>query len=121
MGGSIRKDYTTNVTHLICNASGGKKYLYARVFTLEVVRPAWVLDAWEHRDDGSKFVATVAAFAAPHRLKPFERQRICFLGFADDEHEHMTEVLVANGGVATQIDDPECTHVVSLMNDLSLC
>lgn len=113
MGGSIRSGLYSKVTHLICNASGGPKYQYAMTFRLDVVRPTWVHTAWEQRDAAS-FSATAVDHTAPHRLKPFEGQKICFLGFADDEHQHMIEVLVANGGVATQIDDPECSHVVSV-------
>lgn len=114
MGGSIRSGLYSKVTHLICNASGGPKYQYAMTFRLDVVRPTWVQSAWERRNDAAPaFDATTAAATAPHRLKPFEGQKICFLGFAVDEHQHMIEVLVANGGVSVEIDDPGCTHVVS--------
>lgn len=116
MGGSIRSGLYSKVTHLICNASGGPKYQYAMTFRLDVVRPTWVHSAWEQRDAAAPaFDATVAEFTAPHRLKPFEGQKICFLGFAADEHQHMIEVLVANGGVSVQIDDPGCSHVVSAL------
>lgn len=116
MGGSIRSGLYAKVTHLICNASGGHKYQYAMTFRLDVVRPAWVHQAWERRDEVPTFDATLAEFTAPHRLKPFEGQKICFLGFAADEHQHMIDVLEANGGVSVQIDDPECSHVVSVVD-----
>lgn len=112
MGGSIRSGLYSKVTHLICNASGGPKYQYAMTFRLDVVRPSWVHTAWKQRDMPT-FDACHVDFTHPHRLKPFEGQKICFLGFAMDEHQHMIEVLTANGGVATNIEDPECSHVVS--------
>lgn len=49
-----------------------------------------------------------------YRLKPFHGIRVCFIGFPEAEEEHMTEVLVANGGTITTLDDPACTHVVSI-------
>lgn len=112
MGGSIRSGLYSKVTHLICNTSSGSKYQYAMTFRLDVVRPTWVHTAWEQRDMPT-FDASHLDFTHPHRLKPFEGQKICFLGFPEDEHQHMIEVLTANGGVSTKIDDPECSHVVS--------
>jgi protein ECT2 len=112
MGGSIRKDMTSKVTHLICNASGGEKYQYAMTFRLAVVRPEWVVEAWKRRND-TEFRATEDDFTKMHKLKPFEGQRICFFGFPADEHQHMEDVLKTNGGIPTHIEDPECSHVVS--------
>ncbi|XP_055621069.1 protein ECT2 isoform X2 [Toxorhynchites rutilus septentrionalis] len=111
MGGSIRKDMNTKVTHLICNTSGGEKYQYAMTFRLAVVRPSWVLNAWQHRNE-SQFVANVEEFTKSHRLKAFEGQKICFFGFPSEEHQHMVDVLKMNGGIPADLDDPECSHVV---------
>lgn len=112
MGGSIRKDMNSKVTHLICNASEGDKYRYAMLFNLTVVRPAWINEAWNKRND-IKFSATHSEFQQNHKLKLFEGHKICFLGFPEDEKIHMIEVLKANGGKECEIDDVECSHVVS--------
>lgn len=112
MGGSIRKDMNSKVTHLICNAAGGDKYKYAITFRLGVVRPAWVEESWSCRD-APDFMATKDEFSINHRLKVFEGQRICFNGFPAEEHAHMEEVLRSNGGIPSSIGNPECTHVVS--------
>lgn len=47
------------------------------------------------------------------KLKPFHGARVCFLGFPEEEEKHMIDVLEANGGTTTNIDDSSCTHVVS--------
>jgi hypothetical protein len=47
-----------------------------------------------------------------YKLKPFHGARVCFCGFPDDERQHMVEVLQENGGAATELEDPTCTHVV---------
>lgn len=114
MGGSIRRELNSKITHLICNATGGEKYQYAMTFRLAVIRPSWVYKAWEKRDQKG-FTAIGADFTKPHRLKSFEGQKICFLGFSQEEHQHMVDILTANGGVATDIEDPECSHVVSII------
>ncbi|XP_034482371.1 protein ECT2 isoform X2 [Drosophila innubila] len=111
MGGCIKKDLNTKTTHLICNHSGGEKYQYAKTFRLTVVRPAWVYAAWSARDS-LEFEATQDNFTKVHRLKAFEGQKICFFGFPAEEHQHMVDVLLENGGVCAELDDPECSHVV---------
>ncbi|XP_067646398.1 uncharacterized protein pbl isoform X1 [Eurosta solidaginis] len=111
MGGCIRKDMNSKITHLICSQSGGDKYQYAKTFRLTVVRPAWVYAAWARRDE-LQFRATTDDFSREHKLKAFEGQKICFFGFPADEHQHMVDVLISNGGMPAELDDPECSHVV---------
>jgi len=58
-----------------------------------------------------KVVASVLQMC--YKLKPFHGARVCLFGFPDDERQHMIEVLQENGGTATDLKDPACTHVVS--------
>lgn len=51
MGGSIRKDMSGRVTHLIANVTGGDKYQYAAAFRVPVVHQSWVFDSWKHRNE----------------------------------------------------------------------
>lgn len=90
---------------------------YAKTFRLTVVRPHWVYAAWERRNE-THFKATAEDFSKEHKLKAFEGQKICFFGFPADEHQHMVDVLKSNGGVPAELDDPECSHVVSLFYNL---
>lgn len=57
MGGSIRKDMCSKVTHLIANISGGSKYQYAATFRVPVMNLDWVFGSWERRQE-SAFNAT---------------------------------------------------------------
>lgn len=70
MGGSIRKDMTAKVTHLIANVSGGYKYQYATIFRVPVMHLNWVLDSWERRND-LNFIATSGAFIVSLNLSNF--------------------------------------------------
>ncbi|XP_072379786.1 protein ECT2 isoform X1 [Diabrotica undecimpunctata] len=111
MGGSIRKDMSSKVTHLIANVSGGDKYQYAATFRVPVMNPSWVVDSWQRRDD-LNFTGIIEEHVAKHKLKPFHGARVGFVGFAEEEEKHMSEVLLLNGGVVTSVDDVNCTHVV---------
>ncbi|XP_026467941.1 protein ECT2-like isoform X2 [Ctenocephalides felis] len=111
MGGSIRKDMVSKVTHLIANCTGGEKYRYAMTFRVPVVSAKWVESSWEKRQDVTHD-ARNEAFISEHKLKPFQGSRVCFLGFPADEQQHMSEILVENGGVLVELEDPSCTHVV---------
>ncbi|KAK4880377.1 hypothetical protein RN001_008523 [Aquatica leii] len=111
MGASIRKEMSSKVTHLIAKASGGDKYQYAATFRVPVVHQSWVFSSWDRRND-LDFSATLDVFVGEHRLKPFYGANVCFLGFPKDEERHMTEVLEANGGTITSLEDVVCTHVV---------
>lgn len=113
MGGSIRKDTNSKVTHLICNAAMGDKYQYAMTFRLAVVRPNWVVDAWNQRNQPN-FSATSDTFTSLHRLKSFEGMRVCLYGFSEEDTANMVSLLKTYGGIVAALDDPDCTHIVSL-------
>ncbi|KAG7237412.1 hypothetical protein INR49_032403, partial [Caranx melampygus] len=51
MGGTIRKDFSTKVTHLIAYSTHGEKYRLAVCLGTPILTPSWILKAWEKRDD----------------------------------------------------------------------
>ncbi|KAK0172341.1 hypothetical protein PV328_005674 [Microctonus aethiopoides] len=111
MGGSIRKEMGAKVTHLIANCCGGDKYRYAVTFRVPIMSMNWVVALWDAKDDIGSY-GNNDNFIEPFKLKPFFGARVCFFGFPEDEKKHMCEVLQQQGGESTEIDDPECTHVV---------
>lgn len=117
MGGSIRKDMKENsrCTHLICSTSAGEKYHYAKTFNLTIVRPNWIYAAWERRDE-IDFFANNSGFCETFKLKQFEGLRICLYGFSPEEHQEMVDIMKANGGIPTDIDDPDVTHLILANN-----
>ncbi|KAK0082478.1 hypothetical protein PV325_010315 [Microctonus aethiopoides] len=112
MGGSIRKEMGAKVTHLIANCCGGDKYRYAVTFRVPIMSMNWVVALWDAKDDIGSY-GNNDNFIEPFKLKPFFGARVCFFGFPEDEKKHMCEVLQQQGGESTEIDDPECTHVVT--------
>lgn len=83
-------------------------------FRLNVVRSTWVYESWNNRYI-CNFNPNSVEFSKNYQLKPFEGYKICFFGFSPDEHQHMLEILEGNGGVSTELEDPECSHVVSFI------
>ncbi|XP_026285147.1 protein ECT2 isoform X1 [Frankliniella occidentalis] len=109
MGGSIRKEMSVSVTHLIAQGCGGKKYHYATTFRVPVMSEDWVFAAWQRRKEVG-FGAAASDFTANFKLKPFQGAKVCFVGFPEEEKKHMEEVLVENGGTVADMSD--CSHVV---------
>ncbi|XP_015604051.1 protein ECT2 isoform X3 [Cephus cinctus] len=112
MGGSIRKEMGGKVTHLLANCCGGDKYRYAVTFRVPIMSISWVTTLWEAKDDVASYGSN-DELVATQKLKPFFGAKVCFFGFPDDEKKHMCEVLQQQGGESTEIDDPNCTHVVT--------
>ncbi|KAJ8983138.1 hypothetical protein NQ317_014713 [Molorchus minor] len=100
MGGSIRKEMSAKVTHLIANVCGGDKYQYAATFRVPVMNIQWVYSCWEHRHELNT------------NLSRFMVHGFVYVGFPEEEEKHMTEVLLCNGGTVTNLEDPACTHVI---------
>nr|XP_031831163.1 protein ECT2 isoform X6 [Nomia melanderi] len=111
MGGSIRKEMGAKVTHLIANCCGGDKYRYAVTFRVPVMSMDWVTALWNAKDDISSY-GNNEELITTYKLKPFFGAKVCFFGFPEGEKHHMCEVLQQQGGESTEIDDPNCTHVV---------
>ncbi|XP_012150547.1 epithelial cell transforming 2 pebble isoform X3 [Megachile rotundata] len=112
MGGSIRKEMGAKVTHLIANCCGGDKYRYAVTFRVPIMSMEWVIALWNAKDDISNY-GNNEELIATYKLKPFFGAKVCFFGFPEEEKRHMCEVLQQQGGESTEIDDPNCTHVVT--------
>ncbi|XP_053596505.1 protein ECT2 isoform X4 [Microplitis demolitor] len=111
MGGSIRKEMGAKVTHLIANCCGGDKYRYAVTFRVPIMSMNWVIALWDAKNDATSY-GNNEDVINHFKLKPFFGARVCFFGFPEDEKRHMCEVLQQQGGEPTEIDDPECSHVV---------
>ncbi|CAK9814308.1 Protein ECT2 [Anthophora quadrimaculata] len=112
MGGSIRKEMGAKVTHLIANCCGGDKYRYAVTFRVPIMSMEWVTALWNAKDDISSY-GNNEELITGYKLKPFFGAKVCFFGFPEEEKRHMCEVLQQQGGESTEIDDPNCTHVVT--------
>eukprot|EP00063_Salmo_salar_P097363 XP_014072198.1 PREDICTED: protein ECT2 isoform X5 [Salmo salar] len=111
MGGAIRKDFSTKVTHLIAYSTHGEKYKLAVCMGTPILTPTWIHKAWEHRDD-VKFHAGDEEFRTEFKVPPFQDCVLSFLGFSDEDKTNMEERTVKHGGSYLEVGDEKCTHMV---------
>ncbi|XP_075997609.1 protein ECT2 isoform X2 [Genypterus blacodes] len=111
MGGTIRKDFSTKVTHLIAYSTHGEKYRLAVCMGTPILTPLWIPKAWERRDD-VPFHAGDEEFRTEFKVSPFQDCVLSFLGFSEEEKANMEERTLKHGGSHLAIGDEQCTHMV---------
>ncbi|XP_053177632.1 protein ECT2 isoform X1 [Scomber japonicus] len=111
MGGTIRKDFSTKVTHLIAYSTHGEKYRLAVCMGTPILTPLWIHKAWERRDDVSLH-AGEEVFRTEFKVPPFQDCILSFLGFSEEEKANMEERTLKHGGSHLEVGDERCTHMV---------
>ncbi|XP_028259456.1 protein ECT2 isoform X3 [Parambassis ranga] len=111
MGGTIRKDFSTKVTHLIAYSTHGEKYRLAVCMGTPILTPLWIQKAWERRDDVG-FHAGEEDFRTQFKVPPFQDCVLSFLGFSEEEKANMEERTLKHGGSYLEVGDERCTHMV---------
>uniref|UniRef100_A0A668A5U9 Epithelial cell transforming 2 n=1 Tax=Myripristis murdjan TaxID=586833 RepID=A0A668A5U9_9TELE len=119
MGGTIRKDFSTKITHLIAYSTHGEKYKLAVCMGTPIVTPSWIHKAWERRDDIS-FHAGEEDFRTEFKVPPFQDCVLSFLGFSDEEKANMEERTLKHGGSHVEVGDDKCTHMVVEENSVKV-
>ncbi|KAI4829074.1 hypothetical protein KUCAC02_023137 [Chaenocephalus aceratus] len=111
MGGTIRKDFSTKVTHLIAYSTHGEKYRLSVCMGTPILTPSWIHKAWERRED-VLFHAGEEDFRTEFKVPPFQDCILSFLGFLDEDKANMEERTLKHGGTYLEVGDERCTHMV---------
>uniref|UniRef100_A0A8C7YTT8 Epithelial cell transforming 2 n=1 Tax=Oryzias sinensis TaxID=183150 RepID=A0A8C7YTT8_9TELE len=111
MGGTIRKDFSTKVTHLVAYSTHGEKYRLAVCMGTPILTPLWIQKSWERRDDVD-FHAGQEDFRSEFKVPPFQDCVLSFLGFSEEEKANMEERTLKHGGRYLEVGDERCTHLV---------
>ncbi|XP_069415924.1 protein ECT2 isoform X4 [Ovis canadensis] len=111
MGGVIRKDFNSKVTHLVANCTQGEKFRVAVSLGTPIMKPEWIYKAWERRDE-QDFCASVDDFRNEFKVPPFQDCILSFLGFSDEEKTNMEEMTKMQGGNYLPVGDERCTHLI---------
>ncbi|NXL82024.1 ECT2 protein, partial [Leptocoma aspasia] len=120
MGGIIRRDFSSKVTHLVANSTHGDKFRIAVSLGIPIVKAEWIYKAWEKRNE-IDFCAADDDFRNQFKVPPFQDCMLSFLGFSDDEKANMEEMTEMQGGHYLPVGDERCTHLVveeSIVKDL---
>ncbi|KAM6063452.1 protein ECT2 isoform 4-T4 [Chlamydotis macqueenii] len=111
MGGIIRRDFSSKVTHLVANSTHGDKFRIAVSLGTPIVKAEWIYKAWEKRNE-IDFCAADDDFRNQYKVPPFQDCMLSFLGFSDDEKANMEEMTEMQGGHYLPVGDERCTHLV---------
>ncbi|XP_056421176.1 protein ECT2 isoform X2 [Hyla sarda] len=111
MGGTIRKDFSSKVTHLVANSTHGDKFRVAVSLGTPIMKADWILKAWEKRNE-LEFSATNEEFKSEFKVSPFQDCILSFLGFSEEDRVSMEEMTVMQGGQFLPVGDEKCTHLV---------
>uniref|UniRef100_A0A8C5AM45 Epithelial cell transforming 2 n=1 Tax=Gadus morhua TaxID=8049 RepID=A0A8C5AM45_GADMO len=95
MGGTIRKDFSTKVTHLIAYSTHGEKYKVSTVTS-----------------GAESFQADDEKFRTDFKVPPFQDCVLSFLGFSEEDKANMEERTLKHGGTSLELGDERCTHMV---------
>ncbi|XP_068939697.1 protein ECT2 isoform X1 [Petaurus breviceps papuanus] len=111
MGGTIRKDFNSKVTHLVANCTQGEKFRAAVSLGTPIMKPEWIFKAWERRNE-QDFCAAADEFRNEFKVPPFQDCMLSFLGFSDEEKANMEEMTEMQGGHYLPVGDERCTHLI---------
>ncbi|XP_060623494.2 protein ECT2 isoform X3 [Anolis sagrei] len=111
MGGIIRRDFCSKVTHLVANSTQGDKFRVAVSLGTPIMKAEWIYKSWEKRND-TDFCAAAEEFRKEFKVPPFQDCRLSFLGFSDDEKKNMEEMTEMQGGQHLPVGDEKCTHLI---------
>uniref|UniRef100_A0A8C0GT65 Protein ECT2 n=1 Tax=Chelonoidis abingdonii TaxID=106734 RepID=A0A8C0GT65_CHEAB len=111
MGGIIRRDFSSKVTHLVANSTQGDKFRLAVSLGTPIVKAEWIYKAWERRNE-IDFCAADEEFRNEFKVPPFQDCMLSFLGFSDEERINMEEMTKMQGGQYLPVSDDRCTHLV---------
>uniref|UniRef100_A0A8D2L7T1 Epithelial cell transforming 2 n=1 Tax=Varanus komodoensis TaxID=61221 RepID=A0A8D2L7T1_VARKO len=111
MGGIIRRDFSSKVTHLVANSTQGDKFRVAVSLGTPIMKAEWIYKSWERRND-IDFWAADEEFRKEFKVPPFQDCMLSFLGFSDEEKKNMEEMTEMQGGQYLPVGDERCTHLI---------
>ncbi|XP_054838896.1 protein ECT2 [Eublepharis macularius] len=111
MGGIIRRDFSSKVTHLVANSTQGDKFRVAVSLGTPIMKAEWIYKSWERRNE-TDFFAADEEFKNEFKVPPFQDCMLSFLGFSDEEKKSMEEMTEMQGGQHLPVGDERCTHLI---------
>lgn len=111
MGASVRDKFSQgDVTHCVAGSINSPKYELCLALEIPIMKKEWLLEAWAHRDE--KDFSATSEDMMKLRLEALKGLQLAFLGFPEDERQHMEEVAVANGASVVEPTNPGCRFLV---------
>ncbi|OWF40591.1 DNA topoisomerase 2-binding protein 1-like [Mizuhopecten yessoensis] len=111
MSGSVGKDFTEAVTHLIAGEVGSKKYQVAASLGKQIMSADWVYKVWEISQ--TRAVHGLDAGLDEYRCPIFKGLVITVSGLDPQERNDVKKLIHSEGGKYTgEMKVNECTHLI---------
>ena len=101
---------TSSVTHVVAHAVNGSKYKVAVGLGTPIMSEAWIENSWEKKTKLDVFSFEEELMQC--KQHPFAGCTIAFLGFTEEEEDHMKEVAQSNGAEVKELGSSGVTHLV---------
>lgn len=111
MGGTVSKDFTNSVTHLVAGEVGSQKYRVACNVNKPILLPEWVYTCWDMcRND--HICATDEEFMKL-RCPTFKGITLCVTGIEADRRKEIKRLVTDHGGTYSgELNMNTCTHLL---------
>lgn len=124
MGGSIKKEFKKEVTHVIAKTVRGDKYRYSANMGLPILSDEWIDNAWNNRHVQNFSIESdmvcygillcfkqfcfiysiiLRFLQVKYKVPPFFSCHIAFVGFQPEDEKHMKEMAVKYGILLNEI------------------
>ncbi|XP_060078060.1 DNA topoisomerase 2-binding protein 1-like isoform X2 [Ylistrum balloti] len=111
MSGSVGKDFTEAVTHLIAGEVGSKKYQVAASLGKQIMSADWVTKVWELSQ--TRAVHGMEATLQEYRCPIFKGLVITVSGLDPKERNDVKKLINSEGGkYSGEMKVNECTHLI---------
>lgn len=110
MGGSVRRDFNSKVSHLVANSVHGDKYRAAVGLGTCIMTEEWIHKCWDRRSNLTWTADNDEMME--YKLPPFFDCCLTFAGFSPEEKAHMEETTIEQGGTFCSLEDKVFSHVV---------
>ena len=111
MGGTVVKDLTSSVTHLVAGEVGSKKYRVACNLNQPILLPEWVYTCWDICHD-RHICATDEEFKE-YKCPIFKGITLCVTGIEADKRKEIKRLVALHGGTYSgELNMNTCTHLL---------
>lgn len=111
MGGTVSRDLTSSVTHLIAGEVGSKKYQVAASAGKQIYLPSWVNKVWEASQ--TKHIHGSSSQFLEYSCPIFKGLVITVSGLDSEERNQVKKAVEDEGGKYTgEMKVNECTHLI---------
>ena len=111
MGGTVLKDLTSSVTHLVAGEVGSKKYRVACSLNQPILLPEWVYTCWDLCHD-RHICATDEEFME-YKCPIFKGITLCVTGIEAEKRKEIKRLVTLHGGTYSgELNMNTCTHLL---------